>query len=175
MIKREFWVDHRFNLEIDPGWIYNIINRLEGTIIRLRFYTSLVTEEEATLVIDNKWSIKQELGHLIDLERLHLQRVEDFGNRVNVLSAADMSNAATHKASHNDKSLEYLLQRMEDLRKRFTTSLLALKTDVCERSILHPRLQVMMKPVDMAFFAAEHDDHHLNTISLKIKELLDKR
>jgi len=29
----------------------------------------------------------------------------------------------------------------------------------------HPRLKVKMTPVDLAFFDAEHDDHHLLKIS----------
>ena len=33
---------------------------------------------------------------------------------------------------------------------------------------IHPRLKVEMKPVDMMFFVAEHDDHHLASI-LEIK------
>jgi len=30
-----------------------------------------------------------------------------------------------------------------------------------ERTALHPRLQQPMRVLDMAFFTAEHDDHHL--------------
>ncbi|MFT4669296.1 MAG: hypothetical protein ACI9M9_001964 [Flavobacteriaceae bacterium] len=29
---------------------------------------------------------------------------------------------------------------------------------------MHPRLKVLMRPVDLLFFVAEHDDHHLATI-----------
>jgi hypothetical protein len=33
------------------------------------------------------------------------------------------------------------------------------------RSALHPRLKTPMRLLDLAFFVAEHDDHHLATIS----------
>ena len=33
------------------------------------------------------------------------------------------------------------------------------------RAALHPRLQAPMRLLDLAFFVAEHDDHHLATIS----------
>ena len=33
------------------------------------------------------------------------------------------------------------------------------------RVALHPRLQQPMSVVDLGFFVAEHDDHHLNTIT----------
>jgi hypothetical protein len=32
------------------------------------------------------------------------------------------------------------------------------------KASLHPRLKLMMTPVDLAWFDAEHDDHHLVTI-----------
>lgn len=28
----------------------------------------------------------------------------------------------------------------------------------------HPRLQIIMRPVDVAYFAAQHDDHHIASI-----------
>jgi hypothetical protein len=35
-------------------------------------------------------------------------------------------------------------------------------------SSLHPRLKVLMTPVDLALFHAEHDDHHL----VRVNEIL---
>jgi len=37
------------------------------------------------------------------------------------------------------------------------------------RSALHPRLKTPMRLLDLAFFVAEHDDHHLATISELIR------
>ncbi|MBA4146229.1 MAG: DinB family protein, partial [Cytophaga sp.] len=34
---------------------------------------------------------------------------------------------------------------------------------------LHPRLQVKLTPVDLAWFDAEHDDHHLLKINAILK------
>ena len=36
---------------------------------------------------------------------------------------------------------------------------------------LHPRLQVMVRPVDIAYFAAEHDDHHLAIIREVLRQI----
>jgi hypothetical protein len=33
------------------------------------------------------------------------------------------------------------------------------------RTALHPRLQQPMSVVDLCFFVAEHDDHHLRTMA----------
>lgn len=40
-----------------------------------------------------------------------------------------------------------------------------------KKESLHPRLKMMMNPVDLAMFDAEHDDHHL----VKINEILALR
>ena len=46
----------------------------------------------------------------------------------------------------------------------FISQLIKLDDETQNFQSMHPRLQVMMKPVDMAFFTAEHDDHHLATV-----------
>jgi hypothetical protein len=37
------------------------------------------------------------------------------------------------------------------------------------RSAIHPRLQIPMRVIDLAFFKAEHDDHHIARISELIR------
>jgi hypothetical protein len=38
-----------------------------------------------------------------------------------------------------------------------------------ERTALHPRLKMKIRVIDLAFFIAEHDDHHLARISELIR------
>ena len=40
---------------------------------------------------------------------------------------------------------------------------------------MHPRLQVLMLPVDIAFFTAEHDDHHLADMREIIRALKQRK
>jgi hypothetical protein len=40
------------------------------------------------------------------------------------------------------------------------------------KSSLHPRLKILMTPVDLAWFDAEHDDHHLERVNEILKTLL---
>ena len=42
------------------------------------------------------------------------------------------------------------------------------------RTALHPRLRQPMSVVDLCFFVAEHDDHHLRTIDELKKVKCDK-
>jgi uncharacterized damage-inducible protein DinB len=107
------------------------------------------------------WSIKEHIGHLADLEELHTGRVDDFEAGLDVLRAADMSNAKTRAASHNTRSMDELIDDFARKRENLIERLSTLDDATQMRSVMHPRLQVPMRPIDMAIFTAEHDDHHL--------------
>ena len=114
--------------------------------------------------LNGSWSIKEHIGHLIDLEPLFHGRLRELEAFEKELSGADMSNAKTHAANHNNKSIHALLEEFSTLRHNFTGDFLALPVAVQKHAGMHPRLHVMMKPVDLMFFVAEHDDHHLASI-----------
>jgi hypothetical protein len=155
------WLDRKFQFDIPPGWVYNIVARLEGTESRLRHVTQAISDGTTQYKPDDKWSIKEHIGHLGDLEDLHIQRLSDFTARRVQLSIWDVTNAATEKANHNSSSLEELIDTFSVKRKLFIQKLWALDDDTQMFQSLHPRLKIMMKPVDMATFIAEHDDHHI--------------
>ena len=164
MIERTKWVERKFNLGIPPGWLPNILSRLDGVTIRLQFLSSQLTEEQLSLQMNGRWSIKEHIGHLLDLEELHTGRILDFKQRKEVLRAADMTNKKTYAASHNQSSITDLIDQFKDKRDHFIHSLESLDTETQEFVAMHPRLEVPMRVVDMAFFTAEHDDHHIASI-----------
>ena len=166
------WVERKFDLDIPPGWMANILERLIGTRIRIIELCAPLTRSELTTRIDDRWSILEQVGHLVDLEGLHEGRIDDFEQNADVMRAADMKNVATYQAEHNSKDLSDLLEAFTKARNQFVDRLRGLNDDVLERSIEHPRLKVNMRPVDLAFFTAEHDDHHLASIR-QIREQLD--
>lgn len=164
MIERMKWAERKFSFDIPSGWMPNTIERLKGIKPRLLDLTKSLSEELSQTRFNDKWSIKEHIGHLSDLEDLWIQRVKDFTERKAVLSAADMSNAATEKANHNDRPVDELLQAFLTKRDQYISLLKNLDAKTQEFQSLHPRLQVPVRAVDMAFFAAEHDDHHLASI-----------
>jgi len=163
-MKRLPWVERRFHFDLPIGWLPNIISRLKGTPIRLRYFASLVDNAKAEFKPNGAWSIKEHIGHLIDLETLHYGRLIDFENKADVLRAADMSNKQTHQANHNQQDLEKLILDFEKERNLFIEKLVALPEKIQTFEATHPRLKIKMKPIDMACFTAEHDDHHLVSI-----------
>jgi hypothetical protein len=164
IMQRTLWVERKFHFDFPIGLFPVILERLRGTSARLMDMTSSLSEEDAERKPGGKWSIKEHIGHLGDLEILHEGRIDDFLARKEILRAADMTNTETNKAHHNQSSLQELIHRFSEKRKTFISRLEKLDDDTQEVKAIHPRLKVMMRPADMAYFTAEHDDHHLTSI-----------
>jgi uncharacterized damage-inducible protein DinB len=76
-----------------------------------------------------------------------------------------MTNQETHKAKHNTDTLANILAAFRRERMEFVKRLDSYDEAVVGRMALHPRLQVKIRVLDLVFFVAEHDDHHLARIS----------
>ena len=165
MVRRTKWFERKFDFNQPVGVFPCVVERLRGTPARLEEMTRALPARVLTARPGDGWSIQQHAGHLIDLDELHEGRLEDYANRLEVLRPADLTNRKTFEAGHNDVPLEELLAAFRAARLRFVRRLEALTEDELAASALHPRMQVPMRVVDMAFFVAEHDDHHLATIT----------
>jgi hypothetical protein len=141
-----------------------ILERLRGTSVRMNKIAASLTDEQLRHHIGNKWSIQEHMGHLADLEDLHTGRVADFLAKRETLRPADMTNAKTNESSHNERKIEDILRDFRDKRENLISCLMKLDDEVQLFQSMHPRLQVKMRPIDMAYFTAEHDDHHLTTV-----------
>lgn len=172
-ISRQKWVDHKFNFNIDASWSQNIITRISDIGIRCQYHCEGLSEETLSTRNDQAWSIKEHIGHLIDLEELHLHRINQFKELKPELTAADMSNRKTEASNHNNKSLNDLIAEFTNERENLIHQYQSLSSESLNHYSLHPRLNVKMRPVDLLFFIGEHDDHHLTTI-IEIKKKLVK-
>lgn len=168
---RTKWTDRKFIFDFPAGWMPNILERLRGTHVRLAEITFPLLQEQLTMQVDGKWSVQEHVGHLLDLEDLHFGRINDFVLRKDTLRPADMTNAKTNAAFHNNVKLSDLLARFKSEREKFTDQLESLDDEILNFRSQHPRLGVLMRPCDMAFFTAEHDDHHMATMRLLINSL----
>jgi hypothetical protein len=149
----------------------NICARLSGAEPRLRHLVDGLSDAQCGVKPAGKWSIKEHIGHLSDLEDLHEGRIQDFRERETMLRAADMQNVATEKAQHNLKSIQELITRFSEKRNAFVDELKGLDDETQGFISRHPRLNIPMKPVDMATFTAEHDDHHIASIAEIVRKL----
>ena len=165
MVPRTKWVERKFTLDLPLGWYANTVERVRGTPARLEDLTRGLPPEILTRRDAGRWSIQEHAGHLLDLEELGLGRLDDYEAGLEVLRAADMSNRKTHEASHNDRSIEDILQALRRERAEFVRRLDSYDEAFVSRTALHPRLQIPMRVIDLAYFVAEHDDHHLASVS----------
>ncbi len=167
-MKKTEWFNRKFPTIEDNGILPSIIERLIGTPARLEEITRNVDEWILMAKEGEKWSIKEELGHLSDLEPLWLGRLHELKSGMAELRVADLTNQRTNTANHNSTATEILLQRFREQRMIFVKQLMQVKDEQLTHSALHPRLRTPMRIIDLAYFVAEHDDHHL----ARIREIL---
>jgi uncharacterized damage-inducible protein DinB len=164
MMQKTEWFNRKFPVIEDNGILPSIIERLSGTPARIEEITVNLDEAFLTLKRNGKWSIKEEIGHLSDLEPLWLGRLEELKNGIPELRAADLTNQKTHTANHNATALKTLQQQFRAQRQLFVNKLTSLNDEQLNNTALHPRLKTPMRMIDLAYFVAEHDDHHLACI-----------
>lgn len=163
------WFDRKFTLDL-PLWMFpNIVERLRGTPARVEELIRNLSNDTLTQRVQGAWSIQENVGHLLDLEPLWFGRTMEFTEGVEVLRPADLSNRKTHEAHHNDQSITAVLAAFRKERRRLVEMLDDVDDSFREASALHPRLNQPMRPIDLAFFIAEHDDHHLARITELIR------
>ena len=165
MIDRIKWTDRRFDFTFPAGLYPEMIERLRGTPARLDDRIGSMTANLLQRRDGDRWSIQENAGHLLDLESLVRQRLEQYLLGATELHAADMSNRKTYEASHNTVPITLILNQFRQQRMDIVDRLDSLNSEMFARSAFHPRLAVQMRLVDMIFFQAEHDDYHLARIS----------
>ncbi len=168
------WFERRFDFNFPAGIYPEMIERLRGTPARLEELLAGLPGETLVNQADGRWSMQENAGHLLDLESLVSQRIDEYVAANAVLHAADLSNRKTYDASHNEVPAATILSAFRTSRHDIVDRLESFDAEVFARAALHPRLQVQMRLVDMLFFQAEHDDYHLARIS-ELKKLLAKQ
>jgi DinB superfamily len=165
MVTRIKWTDRKFDFSFPAGIYPEMIERLRGTPVRLEELVGTLSAEVLRRRDGERWSIQENAGHLLDLESLVRQRLDEYLAGATKLHAADMTNRKTYEAQHNELEVDTILQGFRTQRLELVKRLEALEPEVFARSAHHPRLNARMRLVDMMFFQAEHDDFHLARIS----------
>jgi uncharacterized damage-inducible protein DinB len=158
------WFDRRFTFEAPAEHWPEVLARLEGTTERLRRAVAGLSRDQMTRRQGRSWSILEQIGHLLDLDELHIARLEDYERGEPRLRPADLENRKTWEAGHNARAAEDLIADFHRQRRQFIARLRGYPAEFLGRTALHPRLQQPMRVLDMAVFVAEHDDHHLARI-----------
>jgi uncharacterized damage-inducible protein DinB len=168
------WFDRKFEFSSSENTFPAIIERLWGTPLRLEAKTSAMNSSVLAIKPDNTWSIKENIGHLIDLEPLWQGRLDDIVAGEEILRPTDLQNTRTDLANHNIKTIESLLLEFRKIRYHTLEKLAAIDESDIFKYALHPRLKTPMRAIDLFLFVAEHDDHHLARITAIYKNETSK-
>ena len=166
------WFDRKFDLSFGMDKYAHLLYRLEQAPILCTQNLSTLSEEVQILKPNGKWSIKEIVGHLAILEALWQTRFQEIKEGKIEMSPADLNNTLTHEAGFNGHPLDELLRTFSAERKKTMEILEKLEQSDFSKTSIHPRLQQPMRIVDMMYFIAEHDQHHLDAIKMNSKALL---
>ena len=158
------WFERKFSFGVPAGMLPFYLERLQGTIARLHKKVEGFSEETLSNKLDGKWSVKQNIGHLAEVDEIANKRIDEMINGITPMSPAVFE----PKYDYNAKLIKEVLSLFEKNRKENLKKYSQLNDAALTKSSLHPRLKVEMTPVDLAYFDAEHDDHHL----VRINEIL---
>jgi uncharacterized damage-inducible protein DinB len=141
-----------------------MIERLRGTPARLDELVATIPSEFLTSERPGGWSIQELVGHLISVEGTFDHRLTQFIEHADALIPADMTNRRTTEANYNARSIAELLAEFRHVRTASVARYAAVDDATVVHVSHHPRLDRPMRLVDMVYFLAEHDDHHLAEI-----------
>ena len=164
---RPAWSERRFQFGQPPWMLADLGERLRGTEHRLLPLLSDLDAAELRAQPDGAWSILQNAGHLGDVEELWQQRVADLRAGREVFAPADPAHFRGLAEAHQARSAAQVIEHLATRRAGLLAALEQADEALLRASAWHERLGTSMGLVDMALFAAEHDDHHL----VRIREL----
>jgi len=168
------WFDRKFDFGYTENIFPMILERLMGTPPRLTYKLKSIPPELLETKIDDSWSIKENIGHLTDLEPLWQKRLDDIISGNEYMTPTDLAISKTDLAGHNSKPVEELIREFSMIRLDTLSMLENIPEEFIFRFSLHPRLKTPMRTMDLFLFVAEHDDHHLARITAIVKQLRDR-
>lgn len=163
-MKKIEWFERQFTFGHSTSLLPFHLERLEGTISRIEKKVQGVPDEILSNKLDGKWSVKENIAHLAEVDEIALKRIDEMIGGISPMSPAVIQPGRDYNAQPIADVVGFFrANRKKNLEKYKTL------TDAdLSKSSLHPRLKVTMNPVDLAWFDAEHDDHHL----VRINEIL---
>src|SRR5262245_65419956 len=112
MIQPIPWTHREFTFDQPIGVFPAVLERLRGTPPRASALVTGISEEILGTRVNEKWSVKEHLGHLVDLHTLDEKRLREFQKRVQVLSKADMRNSTTEHGNQRENTVEDNINKM---------------------------------------------------------------
>jgi GNAT superfamily N-acetyltransferase/uncharacterized damage-inducible protein DinB len=158
------WFDRKFDFHFGMEAFPNLLERLEKSAGKFREIIIEASEQELNFKSDREWSVKEHIGHLSILEPLWQKRFSEIKTNLTEMSPADLTNKGTDEALFNQYAIEKIINDFEQERKNTVQLLKCFSGKDFELSVYHPRLKQPMRIIDLMYFVAEHDIHHMKRI-----------
>lgn len=141
-----------------------LLERVQGTTARFRDLLARQPAEKLLHRAEGKWSVMEHLGHLLTLQDRFFPRVDDFAQRRTKLCDINLRDQVPFLQGQclrmpGDVLEEFRLKRLD-----FANRVEHLHRRSLEHAAYHPCQDRAMRPMDMLFWIAEHDDHHLASV-----------
>jgi len=163
-MKQDKWFDREFDLNFGAERYAAIYQQLAGAPQRLQQAVAGMREDVLENKPEGKWSIKEQVAHLFVMEPIWRVRFQDIVDQKPTLTVADLNNTATTEGGFNSVVIAELLARFAAERQETIRLLDRIDALDLRKTSLHPRLKQPMRVIDLAYFVAEHDEHHISMI-----------
>jgi uncharacterized damage-inducible protein DinB len=167
-MKKLEWFERQFTFGLPEGMLPFYLERLGGTLARIEQKVSGIPEPVLSDKLDGKWSVKENIAHLAEVDEIALKRIDEMKQGISPMSPAVIQPGRDYNAQPIAEVLRFFKTNRDKNLQKYR----GLTAEDLKRSSLHPRLKVQMTAVDLAWFDAEHDDHHLVRVNEILKTLL---
>ena len=141
----------------------DVLELMEGNIAKTRELIAGVDEEKANYrYAPDKWSIKQLVGHLTDIERLFGYRALAFArNDKSPLPAIEQDDYVTH-ANFDDRPLQDIADEFELVRKSVLAMFRGFDDEIFMRRGTASGFEFTVRAIP--FILAGHEIHHIGVL-----------
>lgn len=158
------WADQKFDFPTSPSEMEAQLLHLSTFPSQLSITLESIPHDKFTVRHDEKWSIQEHLGHLLDLEELPSVRVQEILEEQPILSPADMTNRKTWERNYNEENMYDLCERFMARRAELVEQFRSVPEDQLLNRGFHLRLGRHMSILDLAYFHCQHDRYHHEVI-----------
>lgn len=130
--------------------------------IVVNFFTSIDEEKSKYRYAENKWSIRQILGHLCDSERIFMTRALKFARNEKQSLPGFEENEYVDSANFDELSLELLINDFLKMRESHISLFKTFNDEIWQRKGIANNTEYSVSSV--LFIMAGHVDHHINII-----------
>ncbi|MBL0743205.1 DinB family protein [Chryseolinea lacunae] len=166
-MQKSDWLKRTFPTGLAAGLLPFLLERQEGTAVRMDAKVKGISDELLSRKLDNKWSVKENIAHLAEMDEVALRRLEQILSSAPTLAPAVPGLQRDYNVVPVDEIIALFRRNRAIKLQRFRS----LRDEDFLKTSVHPRLNITLNPVDLAFFESEHDDHHLVRVSEIINTL----